>query len=360
MSKISLYYEDGKSKGYLNVPLIIARALEHKCFIILGIGGRGTGKTYGGLDFCEESNLPFIYMRRKQKHVNIACRPELSPFKKLNSDKKRSTYCFKIPDTDVAGIYNTEINEKDVPVPTGMPKGYMLALTTFHDTRSVDFSDVKLLFYDEFIPEKRERRISDEGYTFNNIYETINRNRELDGEIPLICFCFANSEKIDNALFMYYGIVKIAMDMRKKGKEILFLEDKGICLVDMVNSPISHRKSETFLYSKANKNNKFSEMAIGNEFDIDTAVNINDNVQIVQYKPLVTLGEITIYRHKSKSEYYMSYHRSGNPVVYPLTAMSIAQYKRKYSYINMALLKDKVIFEDYTAYVLYMGYMQYK
>lgn len=357
-----LYYTEGKSMGYLNVPLIIDKAVENKCFIILGVGGRGTGKTYGGLDFCEESSVPYIYMRRKQKHVNMSCRPELSPFKKLNKDKKRCTQCFKIPETDVAGIYNAEYDEeKGVYKPVGLQKGYALSLSTFHDTRSVDFSEAIYLFYDEFVPEKRERIIADEGYTFNNVYETVNRNRELDGERPLVAFCFANSEKLDNALFMYYGIVKTAMEMRKKGDEVIYIKDKGICLIDMVKSPISAKKADTFLYNKANKDSRFSDMAIKNQYDIDDAVPILDHkIDYRQYMPVCAPGEINIYKHKSKDEYLVTYKNVGQFDRYSVTAYDMTRYINRYRYLYYANSRGSVVFEDYTAYILFENYMRYK
>ena len=356
---MSLYYESGKSKGYLNVPFILSQAEKNNCYIILGVGGRGTGKTYGGLLECEKRNQPFIYMRRKQKHIELACRPELSPFKKLNSDLHNCFQCVKIPGTDVAGIYEGEFDENGKFIPAGMSKGYMISLATFHDTRSVDFSDVNFIFYDEFIPEKRERIMTDEGYTFNNVYETVNRNRELYGQKPVTAFCMANSEKLDNALFMYYGLVKKALKMREQGNEVLFVRDKGIMIVDMVNSPISKAKSETYLYGKANKGTRFSDMAVKNQYDMDGAVPVGKK-PLAQYNPVVSMGELTVYRHKSKQEYYISYHLSGNPEHYEITAYDMARLRKKYMWLYYMAVKGLVTFEDYPAYILFDNYYRFK
>ena len=220
-------------------------------------------------------------------------------------------------------------------------------------------SAVAIIFYDEFIPEKGERRIKDEGYTFNNVLETVNRNREFNGEPPVLTFCFANSEKVDNELFLYYGLVKPAMLMRERGEEYHIFKDKGILLIDMVNSPISKRKGDTFLYGKANKDNRFADMAIGNEFDIDKGVRIRDRVQMMQYKPICVVGEICIYKHKSKYDYQVCFKISGSPPTYRVTEMELLRFKQKYRYLIKALYEDAIYFEDYSAYILFDRYLKY-
>ena len=51
------------------------------------IGGRGIGKTYGGLKFLSvDNNFPFIYMRRTQRQIELSCLPSTMPFKKINED----------------------------------------------------------------------------------------------------------------------------------------------------------------------------------------------------------------------------------------------------------------------------------
>lgn len=365
---LELYYPDGHpSAGYLNVPRIMEYAVNHDCYIVLGVGGRGTGKTYGGLDFCEtrgwymfmrNSEPMYIYLRRKQKHVNMACKPILSPFKSLNKDKHRGTTPFKIPDTDLAIIAET-VEEGGKIKPTEDIHGIMASLATFCDTRSVDFSDVGVLFYDEFVPEKGERRIKNEGYTFNNIIETVNRNREFNGQPPLLVFCLANSEKLDNELFMYYKLVKPAMELRKRGDEYQLFRDKGILLIDMYKSPISQRKADTFLYSKANKDNRFSDMAINNSYDIDEGVRVRDRLQFMQYKPIVRVGELCIYRHKSKYDYQVSFKMSGSPPEYEVTSLDLSRFKQHYRYLIKALYEDRIFFDDYSAYILFDQYLKY-
>ena len=67
--------------GYLNFPDIRKLKLPFN-FII---GGRGTGKTYGGLLDAWETKRKFIFMRRTEKILETIRTPELSPFKKILS-----------------------------------------------------------------------------------------------------------------------------------------------------------------------------------------------------------------------------------------------------------------------------------
>lgn len=342
--------------GYVDIPNLLDMATRHGCYVILGVGGRGCGKTYGGLDYLLNTGRKFIYLRRKQKHVEMNCNPAFNGFAKLNHDKGYNYMFSMIPKTDLAGVYEYEEDAESGKIkPVGRVLGYCASISTFCDTRSVDFSDVDYLFYDEFIPEKKERKMTDEAYTFNNVLETVNRNRELEGKSPLITFCLANSEKLDNALFVYYGLVRTAMKMRRDGQEIKFLSNRGICLVDFVNSPISRRKGDTFIYGKLNRGNRFADMAIRNEYDIDSGVTCKKQ-NIAEFLPVVAVGEICIYQHKSRSAYYVSYIKSGNPPTYGTSDTDLQRFERKYTWLWRAFLLDHVTFQDYSCFILFNDY----
>ena len=67
-----------------------------------------------------------------------------------------------------------------------------MALSTFGNLRGVDFSDVDMIFFDEFVPQKNARPIKAEAEAFFNLYETVNRNRELDGRPPVRVLMLSN------------------------------------------------------------------------------------------------------------------------------------------------------------------------
>lgn len=363
-----MYIKQGKGLGYLNVSWVVEQAEKNGCHIILGTGGRGTGKTFGSLQYSlnltdksEDNN--FLFLRRQSKQIKMCTSQLLSPFKAINRETDYSVYCFTIPETDLATIQDGVLDDKThKPRATGRVRGMAAALSTFSGTRSVDFGDYTFAYYDEFVPERNERQtIKDEGYTFNNLYETINRNRELSGKPPLTILALANSEKINNALYMYYEIVKDVMWMQESGREIHFLKNKGIMLIDLSKSPISTVKKDTFLYSHANKDNRFSRMSLGNKYDIDDAIIIRDKIPLMEYRLIVRIGELYIYQHKSRTnEIVCTLKRLGSSEYYPITVVSINRFKQRYRYIVFRYLTGDIIYQDYETYLLLGSYLSYK
>ena len=94
--------------------------------------------------------------------------------------------------------------------------GYTSALSTFSNLRGFDGSNIKILLYDEFIPERHERLIKNEADAFFNVYETINRNRELQGGPPLIALCLSNSNSLASPIFTALNLVKTLERMHNK------------------------------------------------------------------------------------------------------------------------------------------------
>ena len=87
---------------------------------------------------------------------------------------------------------------------------------------------MQLWIFDEFIPERHERPIKNEGAAFLNAYETMNRNRELQGYKPIQTLCLANANDLGNPIFMELGLVSRAMRMQQTGKTMSLLRDRGI------------------------------------------------------------------------------------------------------------------------------------
>ena len=63
-----------------------------------------------------------------------------------------------------------------------------IALSVVANIRGIDFSDYDYILFDEFIPSDGERPIKREFEAFLNFYETVNRNRELEGKPAVKCF----------------------------------------------------------------------------------------------------------------------------------------------------------------------------
>ena len=311
------------------------------------VGGRGTGKTYGILKYLKEHHKTFMLLRRTNSQFEIITAPLSMPFKKLNADMGWTVQPFA-QNKYMAAFYDTDEDGK----PEGEPLGYAAALATFSNLRGVDLSDVDVLFYDEFIPEPSAKRIKEEGQTFLNVYETINRNRELEGRPALMAVCAANSMDLGNPIFMELELISTAEKMRRKGQEMRLDPERGIALYIMDKSPISERKRKTALYRAAG--GRFNEMALDNVFE-DMGENISPQ-PLNEYRLLFTVGEISIYKHKSGNRYYISQHRSGGGPKYTASDTDRRRVVRAYSYIWRAYLANKIYFENSTCEILLKKY----
>ena len=318
--------------GYLDIEKILSYKMPFN-FIV---GGRATGKTYGALKYAYETHTRFILMRRTQAQTDLINKPEFNPYKAINQDLGS--------DIQVKSIskYNSRIFE---PAEDGEQLlGYTCALSTISNMRGFDASDCKLLIYDEFIPERHERPIKAEGSCFLNAFESINRNRELKGEDPLQVLGLANAFNIANPIFLELGLVGRCEKMKNNDQELFIDKERGILLVLLQHSKISKAKADTALYRLSS--GSYKDMALSNDFIYNNSDSIRAQA-LKEYKLLCTVGEISIYRHKSKREYYVSEHRTGTAPLYKSDEVGIMRYRRKYGLILApAYVNNRVIFEN--------------
>ena len=331
--------------GYANMS-----AIRHCGYnAIFVYGGRATGKTYGSLKMVVEENEKFIYMRRTQAQCDLISKPEFSPFKSLNNDGICSIGC-KPLSKYAAGFYEQEIDENGNVEYVGEPYGFSCALSTISNMRGFDASDVTLLIYDEFIPEKHERPIKNEGAALLNAYETINRNRELKGAKPLTLLCLANANNLANPIFAELKLIDKVTKMSAKGQTQLFDNKRGIAVFALSDSKISAAKRNTALYHLA-EGTDFSEMSLNNQFTADHPVNIAA-ANLKEYRPICAIGEICIYRHKSQDKYYVCAHKSGSPETFDYTEYGIKQFQAKYLWLRLAYIQSKIYFQSYSCEIL--------
>ena len=325
---MSIYLDN----GYLDIEKILSYNMPFSWVI----GGRATGKTYGALKYAYESHTRFILMRRTQAQTDLINKPEFNPYKAINQDLGT--------DIQVTSIskYNSRIFE---PAEDGEQLlGYTCALSTISNLRGFDASDCKLLIWDEFVPEKHERPIKGEGAAFLNAYETINRNRELKGEPPLQVLGLANAFNIANPVFLELGLVGRCEKMKNNDQEFFMDPKRGILLVLLQHSKISKAKADTALYRLSS--GSYKDMALSNDFIYNNSDSIKAQA-LKEYKLLCTVGEISIYRHKSKREYYVSEHRTGTAPIYKSDEVGIMRYRRKFGLILApAYVNNRVIFEN--------------
>lgn len=337
------------SNGYVNIPEV----LKHEATFIFIYGGRGTGKTYGALKEMIEGKHHFIYMRRLAAQTDIVKKESMQPYKTLNDDMGWSIQPFPI-NKYISAFYESDVNEDGKIIPVGDQHGLLTSLSTFSNLRGVDGSDIDTIILDEFIPELNERPIKGEADALFNAYETINRNRELKGEDPVKLLCLANSNRIDNPLFMELKLVRKAEKIRQEGKEYLYDPKRKMLLIDLYKSQISEAKSDTALY-QLTKGTEFYEMAIRNSFINEERGRIETR-PIKEYRPVVSIGEITIYKHKSRREYYVTTFRSGSPDSYTTGEKDRERFRKKYLFLWQCYMRREVVFEEYMSEILFDKY----
>lgn len=322
------------SSGYVD----IAKILSYKLPFNFIIGGRGTGKTYGALLNAYETNTRFMLMRRTQAQCDLINKPEFNPYKAICDDISASIGVKSI------SKYNAVIYEELGEDLENKTLGYTCALSTIANMRGFDASDVKLLIYDEFIPERHERALKNEGTAFLNAYETINRNREIKGSDPLQVLCMANAFNIANAIFLELGLVGICERMQLKDQELYIDKSRGILIALLNKSKISAAKADTALYKLSS--GSYADMALANDFVYNDSSGIK-SMPLNEYKLICTVGEISIYKHKSKRKYYVSEHRTGTAPIYKSDEVDLMRYKKNYGLILYgAYMRGNVICES--------------
>ena len=301
--------------GYVNIEKI----LSYKMPFTFIVGGRATGKTYGSLKHVYENNIRFMLMRRTQAQCDLINKPEFNPFKALCNDMDLNISVKSISKYNAMII---EDNEEDFKI-----LGYTCALSTIANMRGFDASDVSLLVYDEFIPELHERNIKHEGSAFLNAYESINRNRELQGREPLQILGLANAFNMANPIFLELGLVGICEKMVLKNQNFYMNKDKGVLIILINESAISEQKRDTALYKVAG--GAFSEMALSNDFAYNDTEGIG-SLPLKEYTLVCSIGDIHIYKHKSNNEYYISEHKTGSADEFNSDEVGLKRYQKKY------------------------------
>ena len=321
------------SNGYVDIEKILSYKLPFNFLL----GGRATGKTYGALKTLYQSDTRFMLMRRTQAQCDLINKPEFNPYKVICSDLG--------VDIRVRSIskYNSLIYESfgDDAEKT---LGYTCALSTIANMRGFDASDCKVLLYDEFIPERHERAIKSEGSAFANAYESISRNRELQGKDPLQAVCLANAFNIANPIFLEFGLVGICEKMKAKGQELYINRDRGILIALLDKSRISQQKKDTALYRVAG--GSFADMALKNDFAYNDSSDVK-SMSLKEYRLLCTVGEISIYKHKASRKYYISEHRSGTAPEYKSDEVGVKRYQKKHGImLYAAYMRGDITFEN--------------
>lgn len=328
----NLYLEN----GYINCEYV----LSYKLPITIVIGGRGTGKTFGMLDWCIQHDQKIIFMRRTQGQTDLINKPEFSPINPVAAYRGLKATTKPISKYN-SGIYLGDPEEEEPRL-----LGFTAALSTFSNLRGFDASGVELLIYDEFIPEKHERPIKGEGDAFLNVYETVNRNRELQGRRPLRAVLLSNANRLDSPILAALDLVKVVDRMTKKGQCEYINNQSGIGIFLLMSSPISQQKGNTQIY-KLTAGSNFAKMSLANAFAYDDMSDVR-SLPLAGWKLQAQLGDYFIY--KKDRQWYISAHCSGSPrIVYQNTEIDLRRFVRDNPSCLSRILNHKILYESFEA-----------
>ena len=313
--------------GYLNVPEIIGAGYTFN--IILS--GRGVGKTFGFLKWLRDQAAAdqgrFGYLRRLQTQIDICGKAEFNPFKRLDSVYHMTTTVKSISKYS-SGFYDGDLKLL----------GYGLALSTFGSLRGFDGSDIDYILFEECIPKIGEHRLKQEAALLWDAYETINRNRELEGKTAVKCIMLGNANKISNPYFTGWHCMRRVLRMIQGKQFVWRSDDRTRMIILLLESPVSARKADTVLYKNANQD--FISMALDNAFRTDETKIKSEPLK--EFTHIVSVGEIGIYKHKTERRYYVS-STVGQPF-YEAFGIGLKMFQLDYYMLRVYYMVNKKYF----------------
>lgn len=298
------------------------------------IGGRGVGKTHSIIDYCVH-NYPgqFMYLRNTAVQLDESCGKSYetsfgNPFKKWCKINNRHIF--------MTSEKNHAVIKEDDNI-----LGWGACLSTFENLRGVDLSDIKIIIFDEFI-EKRSLAFDQFG-NFMQMYETVNRNRELEGEEPVRVFLLSNAQRLSNPILRGLNLIGVIEGMQKQGQRS-FTQNK--VHLELVQSEVSELKKNTGIYDMIQDTAYYKE-AISNEFANDSFSGVIKR-NLTEYVPMCCIDDIYLYRHKSNGRIYAC--STFNPDAKKFnTRDNYIFWMRAYGLkLKLSITADLVDYADYT------------
>lgn len=298
--KFNLYDDN----GFINIEAIYSK---YDPLLLVIVGGRGIGKTYGVLKYLTKRGEQFMLVRRTTSEREFIRQKEFNPLNALFKDSLIDDFIISSGKYSDSYLY-TDLDEK----PLEEPFAYCVSISSASKIRGIDARAVKTIYFDEFIKDNNEKGLTDEAGGLFQLMETIGRNRELKGEEPLRLILTANSNNIFNPICDTLKLNDIFYDMRKQNQELRFLKAKRILLVDIKHSPISEKKKATFLY-RLTEGTEFYHMAVDNKYYNDVSDYIGCPYPLREFKPFAAVKNIQIMRHSSNRLLYVTAKNRGTP-----------------------------------------------
>ena len=177
----------------------ILKILGFKADFNLVIGQRGNGKTFGVLKYFLElykkTKKRFCYIRRWDEDIKAFRMNQLfAPFRNVIDELFGEEFDIQ--------YFNHKfylVNGNGVKVDT---IGYVLSLSSSHHTKSISYTNVGSILYDEFIRMSGEQELKDELSRFDNTLSTIIRGDNTN----VVIWMLANTVSKYSPYFLRFGI----------------------------------------------------------------------------------------------------------------------------------------------------------
>lgn len=255
------------------------------------LGGRGIGKTYSAIDFCFTGNMTALYIRSTEKQIKLSLTPDRgNPFKKWSEDHNRKIYIRS--GEEINDIVEEVENDEKI-------LGYAAALSTFENLRGVDFTQIDIILYDEFIQAKTF--MFDAFRAFLNLYETVNRNREIEGYEAVKVFFLANTQELNSPILAGFDLITDIENIINHGQQRF---SRGDIYVELCDSEISALKEESVLYRNLPQDDIYKREALHNEFSRNDFTQIRKPKNLREFIPICNIDDIGIMKHKSRKVFY--------------------------------------------------------
>lgn len=330
-----LMKKTANSSIYTNVFETVDRYYPGLVFFLFQ-GGRGKGKTYSTLKESLKritSTNRLFYVRRTDRQIKACTKAISNPFKKLNAQE--GTHITMKATEDLSIIL--DMKDKDNPELIG----YGGSLSTFGNMRGADFNDVGIIFFDEWINLSNVNTLKDEAYLFFNLYETIARNRELEGQLPPVVIMCSNAETINDNIIRTLKLSKTIMELAtsKKGYGTFMDKERRLYYEMLPNDgEFERQKKETALY-QLTKGTRYYDMAVDNSFTKDFFGDIH-RYKINEFNPYCAYENVYFYIHKTGGWLYATYRKCNCPHYYQ---RNMGQFKRDYGYRFMQEIEGGTI-----------------
>lgn len=339
--------------GYLDVPHVAEVADRNNISIIIIIGKRQIGKTYGVLKFMLDEQKQFILLRSVMAEMDMLKHNVASPFDAIKGYSGHVVFESETQYTaNIVRIDESEEGEEKTNI------GMLSALSAIGRVRGINgrrFSDV---VYDEFIPESHLLKVKNGGDAFLNMYTTIAGNREIEGEKPLRVWLLANSNNLDNDILNALNITGVVEKMSLRGEESRILKDRGIMVILPDSQLITEKRKKGALYRAIGGDSKFSQMAYENAFAYNDYTDVGAK-PLQEYKPLISVGgSFTIYLHKSDKVLYVCDIVDNNARhKYTQSDYDRMKFTRDYPEIKAAYLRGRFTFQNMTVKNAFLDYL---